>query len=118
MSELFTGGWNELRKNNRDLALKGRKIISEKLEVDLPAPENMIGHLGTIIIGETQVPKHGFNVIVPLQEELFSNYKIEVPVFVYPRSAPKLCLRIACQAYNDVSQIEYLAESVKAIVES
>lgn len=116
MSEIYPGGWNELRKNNRDLTLKGRKLLSEKLEVDLPAPENMIGHLGTIILGETQVPPHGFNVITPLQEELFSKYKIEVPVFVYPRNAPKLCLRIACQAYNDISQIEYLAESVKEIL--
>ncbi len=116
MDGLFPGGWNELRKNNRDLTLNGRKIISEKLEIDLPAPENMIGHLSTLILGETVLPPHGFNVITPLQEELFSKYKIEVPVFVYPRNDPKLCLRIACQAYNDISQIEYLAESVKTIL--
>jgi isopenicillin-N epimerase len=115
MGEIFTGGWEELRKHNRDLTLKGRKLISEKLNIELPAPENMIGHLGTMIIGKTELPPNGFNVITPLQEALFSSYKIEVPVFVYPRHNPQLCLRIACQAYNDISQIEYLAESVRQI---
>jgi isopenicillin-N epimerase len=118
MGKIFPGGWNELRKYNRELALKGRKIIAEKLGTELPAPDHMIGHLANILIGRTEVPPYGFNYIHPIQETLFSEFRIEVPVFTFKRSDPKAWVRIACQCYNDISQFEYLAQALKEIQEA
>ncbi len=116
MGNIFPGGWDELRKNNNDLTLRGRKLISEKLGTELPAPNNMIGHLANILIGKTELPPYGFNYFHPIQEALFHKYKIEVPIFTFKRSDPKAWVRIAVQAYNDISQYEYLAEALKEIL--
>ncbi|HTL81253.1 MAG TPA: aminotransferase class V-fold PLP-dependent enzyme [Bacteroidia bacterium] len=116
MGTLFPGGWNELRKNNRELTLRGRKMIADALGTELPAPDNMIGHLANILIGKTELPEYGFNNIHPIQEKLFSEYNIEVPIFIFKRSDPKAWVRIACQCYNDISQYEYLAQALKEIV--
>ncbi|MBI3511061.1 MAG: aminotransferase class V-fold PLP-dependent enzyme [Bacteroidetes bacterium] len=116
MGNLFPGKWNELRKNNRDLTLRGRKIIADALQTELPAPDTMIGHLANILMGKTDLPPYGFNYIHPIQEKLFSQYKIEVPVFTFKRNDPKAWVRIACQCYNDISQYEYLAWALKEIV--
>ncbi|CAN5224675.1 aminotransferase class V-fold PLP-dependent enzyme [soil metagenome] len=115
MGSIFPGGWDELRNNNRELVLKGRKLIAEKLETELPAPENMIGHIANILIGKTSLPPYGFNYIHPIQETLFSKYKIEVPVFTFKKDDPKAWVRISAQAYNDISQYEYLADAIKEI---
>ncbi len=85
MESLFAGGWNELRKHNRDLAVEGRNLIAKKMQVNLPCDDSFIGSIATIPLGKTTPPPAGFNYIHPLQEELFSTYKIEVPVFIFPK---------------------------------
>lgn len=116
MSELFPGGWNELRERNRNLALQGRKLLSEKVGTALPAPDSMIGHLANVYLGKAEIPPYGFNYIHPVQDALFKEYKIEVPVFVFNRSEPRIWVRIATQCYNDISQIEYLGDALVKIL--
>jgi isopenicillin-N epimerase len=116
MSKLFPGGWKELRERNRNLALQGRKMLSEKVGTPLPAPDSMIGHLANVYLGKAELPPYGFNYIHPVQDELFNEYKIEVPVFVYNRNEPRIWVRIATQCYNDISQIEYLGDALVRII--
>ena len=116
MGSLFPGGWTELRRQNRDLILKGRKIICDALEIALPSPDSMIGHLASIPLAPAVSPSYSFNYIPDMQEELFQKYKIEVPVFVFPKEKPVLSIRPAAQAYNHISQYEYLAEALKKII--
>jgi hypothetical protein len=52
--------------------------------------------------------------IESLQHQLMESYRIEVPVFPWPREPSRL-LRIACQCYNDLNQIEYLAEALRRL---
>lgn len=114
MGSVYKGGWNELRSRNRSLVLNARKHIAETLETDLPVPDEMIGSLANISLGETTLPAYGFNYTHPLQEKLFTRFKIEVPVIIFPRENPKLWIRISAQAYNHISQYEYLAEALAA----
>ncbi|MCA9710728.1 MAG: aminotransferase class V-fold PLP-dependent enzyme, partial [Myxococcales bacterium] len=45
---LVEGGWPEIRARNRALALEGREILCEALEVPAPAPASMIGTLAAV----------------------------------------------------------------------
>ncbi|MBC7862329.1 MAG: aminotransferase class V-fold PLP-dependent enzyme [Bacteroidia bacterium] len=112
----FEGGWKEIRKQNRDLCLKARKMLAEKMQTELPAPEEMIGNLSNILLRDTELPPYGFNYISPLQEQLFTHYKIEVPVFTFNREQPRQWARIAVQLYNSFEQYEYLGDALKEIL--
>lgn len=112
----FEGGWKKIREQNRSLTLKARKHISEKLGTPLPAPEEMIANLSTIYLRETALPSYGFNYISDLQEKLFTEYKIEVPVFPFNRAQPRQWVRIAAQLYNSMEQYEYLADALQELL--
>jgi isopenicillin-N epimerase len=112
----FEGGWKGIRKRNRDLCLSMRKMLAEKLGTTLPAPEEMIANLSNIYLGEAELPPYGFNYISPLQEKLYSGYKIEVPVFTFNRAQPRQWLRISTQLYNSEAQYEYLAQALAEIL--
>lgn len=73
----FENGWKGIRKSNLELCLRARKMLSEKIGTELPAPENMIGNLANIYLGETYLPPYGFNYISPIQEKLFQNIKLK-----------------------------------------
>lgn len=115
MSEI-AGGWDALRKRNRDIALKARKHISHSLETELPIPDANIGCIANILIGDGHVPEIGFNSFHPIYETLFHNYKIEVPVFIFDKAHPRIWVRIAVQLYNAEAQYEYLGACLKEIV--
>jgi isopenicillin-N epimerase len=108
----FEGGWNSIMKKNNQLAINGRKILSEKLDTPLPTPDDMIVNLASVCLGESELPPYGFNFISEVQKKLFSEYKIEVPVLVFNRENPRLWVRIAAQLFNTLEQVEYLAESL------
>jgi isopenicillin-N epimerase len=110
MGSLFSGGWDELMKQNRERCLSARKIVSEKIGIPLPAPEEMIVNLSSFDLGETEFPASNFNYISPLWEKLWSEYKIELPVLPWNRNRPRLLLRFSSQCYNSIEQYEYLGE--------
>lgn len=116
MGSMLPGGWDELRARNRDLALTGRRVLCEALEIDPPCPESMIGSLASVPLpdGEGQ----GIHELFPfdaLQKELFTAYRIEVPVIAWP-ARPKRILRVSAQVYNTLDQYRYLAEALKELL--
>lgn len=112
----FEGGWKGIRKRNREMCLEARKILSARLGTGLPAPAEMIGNMANVFIGESALPPYGFNYISPLQEKLFSEHRIEVPVFTFNRKNPRQWLRISVQLYNSLEHYEYLGEALEKIM--
>ena len=110
------GSWDELRQTNKKMIIEGRNLLSRTLGTTLPVPEKNIGFISNILIGSGNLPVHFFNNIHPIQEQLFQEYKIEVPVFVFNRDEPRLWIRISAQAYNSISQYEYLSNALKNIL--
>lgn len=112
---LFAGGWDELRRKNRALALEGRAIVCRALEVEPPAPEAMIGTLGAVPLpAGTPGGRPDAFAVDPLQKELFERHKIEVPVFTWPAS-PQRLVRVSAQAYNERAEYEALANALAAV---
>jgi isopenicillin-N epimerase len=110
MGSLLPGGWDELINKNHQLVLKGRKLICEALEVNLPAPDTMIGSMASI-----PIPKELENWnYISLHDELFDKYKIQVQVV--PWDKPNILIRISAQIYNSLEEYEYLGQALRKLV--
>jgi isopenicillin-N epimerase len=116
LGDLYPGGWPELRRQNRQKALAGREILCTALGIDAPAPESMIGTLAAVPIpdgaGKGNANPMGID---PLQDRLFHDHRIEVPIMPWP-TPPSRLLRISGQAYNSVAQYEALARALIPLI--
>jgi len=111
---LFPGGWEELRRRNRELVLRGRALLCEALRTPAPAPESMIGSLAAVPLPQgSPSPRPDAFAIDPLQRALFEQHRIEVPVFPWP-APPRRLVRISAQAYNEPAEYEVLAAALRS----
>ena len=116
MGRMLEGGWPELRRHNRDLALAGRQLLCEALGIEPPCPEAMIGSLASVPlpVGEGEA-LHDLFPFDALQGRLFDEYRIEVPVIAWP-APPKRLIRVSAQLYNWKEQYAYLAAALRDLV--
>jgi isopenicillin-N epimerase len=111
---LLPGGWPELMKRNRALALRGRELLCEALRTEAPAPGEMLGSLASVPLpdsSEATPPSRGV-WWHPLQKRLLEKHEIEVPVMVFP-APPRQLVRIAAQVYNSEAQFARLAAALR-----
>jgi isopenicillin-N epimerase len=99
---------------NRILALQSQHVLCEAIEIPRPCPQAMIGAMAA-------VPLEGIDLEagVSLARDLYEQERIEVPIFAgiakpgeRETEVPPL-LRVSLQAYNDLSQVQRLAESLR-----
>lgn len=114
MPSLVNGGWNEIKKHNRDLAIQGAKLIANKLGVELPVPESMLGSIVNIPLWDDKIPLKFFNYYTEVKNILYDQYKIEVPCVLFPQ-APKQYVRVSAQLYNSIEEYEYLGDCLLKI---
>ena len=117
MGSMLPGGWSELMRRNRALALSAQGILSEALDIARPAPSEMIGSLAAVPLpplarAEVASPPSPPD---PLQRALLSRHRIEVPVMPFP-APPARVLRVAAQGYNSEEQVHALAEALRALL--
>jgi len=110
LGQLLPGGLPALAARNRALALAGRALLAERLALDLPAPDDLIGSLAALPLGHAphETPD-------PLQAALFDRYRIEVPIFPWPALGHRV-LRISAQAYNGLAQYQTLADALAQLL--
>jgi len=108
MGDLLPGGWRELRARNRALAVAARRLLCQKLEVEPPCPESLLGAIATIPLPQRfqGTPRSGR--IDADQLQLYDDFGIEVP---FSRIGPKKwrCCRVSAQIHNTLADFEYLA---------
>jgi isopenicillin-N epimerase len=116
MGSMLPGGWSELRRRNRELALGARELLCEALEIDLPCPESMIGSFAALPLpdDESDAFADPFG-IHPLQKGLYERFRIEVPVISWP-APPDRLVRISAQLYNSSEQYVFLAEALTRLL--
>jgi isopenicillin-N epimerase len=107
-ASLVSGGWPEVRRRNRDLALEARSLIARRLGVRLPCPDGMVGSLAAIPL-PSLIPRQ-------LQRRLLTQHGIEVPV-IEPPVSPLPLVRISTQLYNERAQYERLAHALEVELE-
>ena len=111
MGKLLPGGWPELRARNHKLAVEARQMLCERLEVEAPCPESLLGAIATVPLPRRfqGAPRSGR--IDADQLRLYDEFGIEVP---FSRIGPKewRCCRISAQIHNTLAEYEYLATAL------
>lgn len=107
-------GWAAVRAHNRDLALKARRLIAERLGLPLTVPDRMVGSIASIPLPDGIGPQPSPTPYPdPIQRRLIDEFGIQVPISHFP-AWPQRSIRVSAQLYNDLSQYERLAEALKA----
>ncbi len=118
LASLLPGGLPAVMQANRALALQARRLICDSLGVEPPCPDSMVGAMASFElpwIDPPDPPMPDWVWMDPLQRRLLKEFRTEVPVSYIRRERLRL-LRISAQLYNDISQYEYLAESLGRIL--
>jgi len=118
LGAMVEGGWSEVRRRNRALALEARSTLAAALDVEPPCPATMVGSLVSLPLPDGSgnpppSPLYGD----PLQEALLARHRIEAPVIAWPQP-PRRLLRVSAQLYNDASQYRRLAEALRLLLGS
>lgn len=116
LGSLFDGGWPEIRRRNRDLALAARELLCLRLGGTLPAPESMIGSIATVRIADrtdaqAAIPTRHHDA---LQDRLIERWHIQSPIVLFPLGGNRRWVRVSGQVYNTLAEYEYLAEAILA----
>jgi isopenicillin-N epimerase len=112
IASLVPGGWPEVMRRNRELALRARDVICARLGIAPPAPDSMLGSMAAFPLPQTSKPSTPFGDA--LHDELVAR-GFEVPVQNWPRW-PQRVLRVSAQLYNELGDYERLAEAVAALL--
>jgi isopenicillin-N epimerase len=99
LGSLYPGGWAELRARNRALALAGRRLVCDALGLDPPCPDGLVGAMASVALPDVEAE---------LDERLWADYRIEVPVLAFPEPSARV-VRLSAQAYNAPEEYAYLA---------
>ena len=111
LPSLVPGGWTEIMRRNRDLAMRARDILCSTLEISPPAPDVMLGSMAAVPLPEGDATSAPSLYGDPLQDRLFEQHRIEVPVVPWPKT-PQRVLRVSAFLYNAIEEYERLAEAV------
>lgn len=116
MSGLVQGGLDELRRRQHEILLRGRDLLLDALGIDAPAPDAMLGFMASLPLPDrdSAAPAGAWD-IDPVQETLFRDHAIEVPVMPWP-SPPRRLLRISAAPYNDLADYEKLARALRVVI--
>jgi isopenicillin-N epimerase len=109
MRSLMPGGWPAIWARNNDLALQARDLLCATLEVDAPAPDEMLGPMTSVPLPAADYDELDQPFADPLGEKLFSEANFELRVLAWP-ALPERILRVCCQLYNTLSEYEELCE--------
>ena len=114
VGSLVSGGWPEVMRRNRELALRARAILTEALGVQPSCPESMIGTLVSLPLPDGDPGPPSGLYVDPLHDTLLDRYEIEVPIAPWP-APPKRLLRVSAQLYNDEGDYRRLATALREL---
>jgi len=105
---LVPGGFAALMPMNHALALEARRILADRLDIELPCPDDMVGSMAAL-----PLPDATEGQAEALHASLQDHWRIEVPVYVWP-APPKRLVRVSAQIYNCRAQYERLADALSS----
>ncbi len=125
---LVPGGWPEVMRRNRELALAGRDALAPALGLPSasPAPEQMLGSMIALplpVSGPLAAAGAGSSPLDtdPLQQRLLDDFRIEVPIGIWPVPAAespdpsRRVIRFSSALHNGPDDVERLAAALAEI---
>ncbi|KAK4148631.1 putative isopenicillin N epimerase [Chaetomidium leptoderma] len=107
------GGLGALVARNHNLAVAARRIVCAALGIPRPCPDSMIGAMATIPLPDSLGPEQ--EGMLPVQQILWKEHKIVVPVYSWP-AHPKRVVRLSAQAYNSLEQYMAFADCLRSVL--
>jgi isopenicillin-N epimerase len=113
---LLPGGWPEVRRRNRALALEARALLCDALKTAAPSPDDMIGSLAAVPLPDGE-PRDAswWKRADPLQRALWERFGIEAPIVAWP-APPRRLVRISAALYNTRADYERLVEALGVLL--
>jgi isopenicillin-N epimerase len=128
VERLVDGGWPVVIQRNRELARRGRDVLTNALGLSpaMPAPDAMLGPMVALPLPDTgplATAGAGSSPLDtdPLQQRLVDEHRIEVPIYPWPVPAaepprpPVRLIRISSALHNGPDDAERLADALRAI---
>ncbi|HPC61259.1 MAG TPA: aminotransferase class V-fold PLP-dependent enzyme [Verrucomicrobiota bacterium] len=109
MRKLLPDGWAGVRRRNHQLLLRARRLLLERLKIEPPCPESLLGSMATLPLPDRFQGRPRRGKLDSEQVALYDRFGIEVP-FVRIGNPERRYFRISAQLYNSLPQYEYLAE--------
>ncbi len=107
---LEAGGWDGVMKRNHDLVLEGRRLIAEAVAIPLPAPDDMVGSMASVLLPDAIGPDPGGD-LSPMMDDLF-DAGFSAIVMNWP-GWPSQLLRISAHLHNTADDYSALAERLR-----
>jgi isopenicillin-N epimerase len=111
---LLPGGLPALMAANRATALAARDAICAAASTAPPCPDAMVGAMAAVILPGSAEPLVAEPLIDPLQDALFTRFRIEIPVFPWAPSARRI-LRVATPIYTGAAEIDVLTAALRTL---
>jgi isopenicillin-N epimerase len=115
LPSLVEGGWPEVMRRNHALALRARDIICAARRIAPPAPDDMLGSMAAFPLPDGDPAEVPSVFGDSLQDALFEQFRIEVPVVPWPQP-PKRLIRVSAQLYNTADDYQKLAEALSRLL--
>lgn len=113
MASFLHGGWDALRQHNHQAICQARRLLCDTLEIPLPCPDGMLGSMASIPLPPSPLPPPpGLD---QLQDALYHQHRIEIPVHPWP-APPSRLLRVSAQLYNTPQEYETLARALSQLL--
>ena len=112
-------GWPGVMKRNNRLALAARSYLFKSLKWQSTSPASMIGSMVSFHMPDAETNTLPTSPLYadPLQDKLWGEHRVEVPIIPWP-TPPKRLMRISSQLYNTPEDYFKLSESLKIILPS
>jgi isopenicillin-N epimerase len=108
---LLPGGWPALLRRNHLLACAARERLLSVLQTPPICPESMLGSMAAVmLLGAAGQPVAA--EIDPLQERLWQERRIEVPIQRAPGNPGLRLLRVSAAAYTTLDEVDVLAAAL------
>ncbi len=115
LASLQPGGMAAHMRLIRERTLQGRHLITKALQIEMPAPDSMIGSLAAFPLPDDPgEPSSHPLYLSQLQLRLKREFSIQIPIIPWP-GHPRRLVRYAVQRYNSLEQIQYLAQVLQTV---
>ena len=114
LERLYPGGWPAIRDVNHQLAVSACRLLCERLQLEPPCPERMLGAMATLPLPEPFQGRPKSGKIEAEQLRLYDEYGIELPLLRFG-SPERRYFRISAHLHNSLAEYAYLAQALASL---
>jgi len=114
LDRLYPGGWPAIRAANHRLAVDARRLLCQRLQLEPPCPESLLGAMATLPLPEPFQGQPRSGKIDADQLRLYDEHRIELPLLRFG-SPERRYFRISAHLHNSLADYSFLAEALAGI---